>query len=437
MSPIVRWGIQLLKSSKWKACWTDKTASYALVEKCRIGKLHDEVFDKSMYMPALLDPQVINGHYARYFRAVKSVENFENCQELGVQLRKSTKMDGAKLISLLNFTVKSHKPQGEVSVRNLHCAGRYSFAGLGLWLQRQFVEKLDQVPFLIKSPAQVKQFVSKIRLTEQLSVYKFDIKEFFVSGPLEELKNDALAIFAEDSAAKRRVISETLETLLVSQFVHSAVTGRCVQVCEGSGMGLPQSGGIADAAFFTKTELPLLQPAARDAAGIVAYMRFKDDGLIFSDNQVGFRNWFQKFKAHAGYFRIICEEVVNFDPSTSHELQFLQFQIVLCANTKKVRVIPHSKSVAVPLCHSSAHSPSTKNWPVAHLRSMCQLASDEQAARETKKEITERFRKNFASPEILLKNLGNLVCRDKNGKYLLGGFRFRGTLLGFLPILEE
>ena len=132
------------------------------------------------------------------------------------------------MISQLNFTVKSHKPQ--VSVRNLHCSGRYSFKGLGLWLQKQLAGKLACIPYLITNPNQVGQFLGE-----------------FISGELESLKH--VAVFENDSVAKCKFIADTMDLLLTSQFVRSSVTGRCVQVCEGSGMGSPQS---ADAAFFIK-----------------------------------------------------------------------------------------------------------------------------------------------------------------------------------------
>ena len=401
MSPLVRWGIQLLKSSPWKACWTDKTSSYALIDRSHIASLHDDVFDKPMYMSEDRDDtRMVNGHYISYFKMAKRIELFEDSPELGAQLRKTANLPKARLVSRLSLTVKSHKPQGQVSVRNLHCSGTYSFKGIGLWVQHKLAEKLDCIPFLIKDPSQVGLMLKGIQLDNNVFVLKFDIKEFFVSGPLESLKCDAMRIFADDPVSKRRTIADAMDLLLTSQFIRSYETGRVVRVCEGSGMGLPQSGGIADAAFFCKAEKEMLTVANREQAGILAYLRFKDDGLIFSNNRIGVRHWFWNFKAKAGYFRIICDEIVRFNPLVTQELQFLQFRMVLCANTRKVRTIPHSKSVAVPLSQLSAHPPSTKNWPVAHLQSMCQLASDKLAAEETKREILTRFLTNGVSPSL-------------------------------------
>ena len=165
VSPLVRWVLSLLKSSQWKACWT-------LVDRKHIAALHHGVFDQRMYIPTTDDKQQLSKYYAKYFNLVKKIQDFEDSPELGAQLAKSPKLPDTSLISQLNFTVKSHKPQ--VSVRNLHC----------LWLQKQLAGKLACIPHLITNPNQVGQFLGEISLNEDITVYKVDIKEFFISGEL-------------------------------------------------------------------------------------------------------------------------------------------------------------------------------------------------------------------------------------------------------------
>ena len=403
MNFLVRWGIQLLRSSPWKVCWTDKTASYALLDRSLETIVHHEITSKAMYIPVVQDDYMVDGLTKKYFYLAKAIENLEQNSRLGTQLRRPVNLLGAKLVSTLSFTVKTHKDPGEVAVRNLHCSRNYSFKDIGLWLQHQLAQKLDELSHLVKNPLEVKLALKEanINLHSEIYMYKFDIKEFFLSGTIQELKQDVMKIFQGDNAEKVRIIAESLDLLLSSQFVYSKVTDQCLRVCEGSGMGLPQSGGIADAAFYTKTELEMLQPERRRKAGILAYLRFKDDGLIISENRVECLDWFQMFKAKAGYFRVICEQVARFAPEETQEVKFLQFRILLCADTRTVRVVPHSKSVAIPLSPLSAHPPSTENWPLAHLRCMCRLASDEKAAEETKQEILTRFLQSSAPQELI------------------------------------
>ena len=78
---------------------------------------------------------------------------------------------------------------------NLHCSGKYSFKGVGLWLQKRLASKLDNIPYLIKNRIQVGLLL---------------IKEFFISGPLDELQHDAMAIFENDNNATKRTIAEAM-----------------------------------------------------------------------------------------------------------------------------------------------------------------------------------------------------------------------------------
>ena len=93
---------------------------------------------------------------------------------------------------------------------NLHCSGKYSFKGVGLWLQKRLASKLDNIPYLIKNRIQVGLLLRDISLSSGVSVYKFDIKEFFISGPLNELQHDAMAIFETDNNATKRTIAEAM-----------------------------------------------------------------------------------------------------------------------------------------------------------------------------------------------------------------------------------
>ena len=93
---------------------------------------------------------------------------------------------------------------------NLHCSGKYSFKGVGLWLQKRLASKLDNIPYLIKNRIQVGLLLRDISLSSGVSVQKFDIKEFFISGPLDELQHDAMAIFENDNNATKRTIAEAM-----------------------------------------------------------------------------------------------------------------------------------------------------------------------------------------------------------------------------------
>ena len=110
----------------------------------QISTIHDDILDKQTYIPTVYDIYMVDSHVKRYFQVAHNIQILENSPELGAQLRKSTKLTGACLISRLNFTVKSHKPQGQVSVRNLHCSGKYSFQRRGVMVAKKIGQQAGQ-----------------------------------------------------------------------------------------------------------------------------------------------------------------------------------------------------------------------------------------------------------------------------------------------------
>jgi len=162
--------------------------------------------------------------------------------------------------------------------------------------------------------------------------------------------------------------------LLGSQIIRSNATPLVGRAVEGSGMGLPQSAGIADAAFLCKVEQHMLQTTVVSAAGIKLYMRYRDDIFILTNNRTGTIAWFSTF---------------------------LQFRVQMNHKSKKLRLIPYDKNTAVPLDVSSAHPPATHRWPVNHVLSVMKLATDEDASVEARETVVRKFKQNLTQPELL------------------------------------
>ena len=49
-TPLIRWGLRLLRDSNWKALPTDKTGSFVLVQNLEEAEIHQKVFEKSMWV---------------------------------------------------------------------------------------------------------------------------------------------------------------------------------------------------------------------------------------------------------------------------------------------------------------------------------------------------------------------------------------------------
>ena len=357
----------------------------------------------TMYVHVADDRYVMDMWYKSYLKAVKSVQKLENDDALAAQLRKTTRLPGARLSSRLSVTVKTTKPQGEVSVRNLHCSSGYAFKGLGVWLQRQLMRKLSELQHLAQSAVEVSRRVKQlgVRLDTNHRLVRIDIREFFVCGGLRELAEEALKAFDEDGNPKKVVMKEVVDALLGSQFVRSQAANLMYQVIEGSGMGLPQSAGIADSAFYFKAEKGMVEKDTLESVGIDLLLRFRDDILILASSYEKFLTWFQKLKNKAGFFKLQCEEIVRFSEVEDKEVQFLQFRVQMNAKSRRLRLIPHSKNISMPLESTSAHAPAVHKWPKKHVEAMCNLATDQSAREEAKSSIMAKFRQHLAPEDVL------------------------------------
>ena len=261
MNPLVRWGLKLLKQSCWKVLLADKTGGYVLVHRDNLPAIHDMVLDKPMYKgfgsrQDFVQSYTFHNHCQEYYKIVKRIERYTQDGALGNQLRRSLKVDNPRLLSTLKVAVKTHKEQGAISVRNLHCSTCYAFRGLGLWIQRQLDYRLASVPFVVQSVHEVvpRLAANGACLDSNHFLVKFDIRDFFVCGDLADLATDAMGMFDDVDLKNRSIFHDALWLLLGSQYVHSPSTGVVAQVVQGSGMGLSQSAGIADAAFYCRAE---------------------------------------------------------------------------------------------------------------------------------------------------------------------------------------
>jgi hypothetical protein len=107
------------------------------------GILHSSDYrllhDVAEVCPTLLTKQYI----ALSYRVAKTLK----CDRTGVEIRKSLRIPRACIISNLATTVKTHKPQGAVEHRNLHCIPKNLFGGLGLWVNSIVYEYLNSCPY--------------------------------------------------------------------------------------------------------------------------------------------------------------------------------------------------------------------------------------------------------------------------------------------------
>ena len=251
---IVKLGLRQLAASEFTPAKTDKTGSYVLVRRVAFPKLHEAVLRSRTYREYAENEASLNTFRKRYFGLVKIIAEEEG-EELAMEIRKTMRMPENSLVAKLQVTVKTHKGQGEVSLRGIHASTSYSFGGLGSWLAYRIDQFLRSLPHLLFSVFDVSKHLEAIRIEEGAALVKVDIKDFFVSGNHEELVRDSTdAVRALLQTDNVQLFTEVVRLLLATQFVESKQAGVKKQVVEGSGMGLPQSSALMDLVFYWLAE---------------------------------------------------------------------------------------------------------------------------------------------------------------------------------------
>ena len=90
--------------------------------------------------------------------------------------------------------IKSHKPDGEVGVRNIHASSMNKREGLSWWVSRELQGPLTGHTWFLTSSAQL---VADIKTAAEDSGYfvKLDVRDFFMTGTPSELKDSIKVLF--------------------------------------------------------------------------------------------------------------------------------------------------------------------------------------------------------------------------------------------------
>ena len=135
-------------------------------------------------------------------------------------------------------------------------------------------------------------------------------------------------------------------------------------------MGLPHSGGVAEAALVTASENELMSTLPEHK--IDFYCRFKDDILIIFNDAAKLHTFINKLRGGGHPFSIGCEEI------SSHRIQFLEVLISHAQTHFEVRPQYKKSKLNVPILSSTSschHKNVHASWPVAQMTARLGLCS--------------------------------------------------------------
>eukprot|EP00959_Pyramimonas_sp_CCMP1952_P087403 1828707-Pyramimonas_sp.AAC.1 len=178
-----------------------------------------------------------------------------------------------------------------------------------------------------------------------------------MSGDFESLSGAAVQILPP--GPRRDLVHEVLMWLLENQFVTCACApDRAWQVRKGSGMGLPHSGPVAEAAFYVLVEKPWASrsEALEVAFNIRFYCRFKDDIFavarrVGAENHLAAHYFLRGVQTRARrIFDVVLESI------SAREVVFLSLRVF--KRSGQICVVPKARDVSSPvLDHTSATTP--------------------------------------------------------------------------------
>jgi len=137
------------------------------------------------------------------------------------------------------------------------------------------------------------------------------------------------------------------------------------KVVNGSGMGLTHSPRVAEAAFLTRCEIPMLSNNDKSKFGVRWYFRFKGDTIIkFGDPKEKWHEFFSLLKQEASPFEIECTAV------SRSSIEYLELELCNCDGMLVSR--PRFKQTKLQgpiLAMDSDHHPKVlANWQSTYIK---------------------------------------------------------------------
>lgn len=319
---LTTFALKVLKSSEWRIMKNDKEGGWAVLKESQLVEVHKKLLSSACYCPIAWNDERSQSIIAWHSKVALDVVQLELNRLDGIEsmsedeIKESRRLMKQSLNKSLRDSkirakvlplCKSHKDEGEVSVRAVHSLPGFAFESLARWLICEIRKITAGLPHLIKHSAQVVESLSDFKEDGWFFV-KMDIKDFYVIGQRDWLAKRLSEAFPEDL---RDVVYRVTRFLVFNQFVYSDVLDESFEVSTGFGIGMIHAGDCADLLFHHLAERHFVNRLA--AFGIARYFRFRDDSLMIarsgSNRGLGAKALVSAMRVNAEQFELKTEEV--------------------------------------------------------------------------------------------------------------------------------
>ena len=192
------------------------------------------VFETSGYYEEC-DPEephessALKGYRSLSTRISKLEPDQSSQASMAVAINRSWRGD-RRFYSNLITNIKSHKPDGEVGVRNIHASSMNKREGLSRWVSRELQGPLTGHTWLLTSSAQLVADIKTVAAEDSDYFVTLDVRDFEMTGTPFELK-DSIEVLLPPGP-RCRLLCEAVEYLLSSEYLVSNFrSGTCFSCC--------------------------------------------------------------------------------------------------------------------------------------------------------------------------------------------------------------
>ena len=423
--PLVKFALRRISDSGMAILRADKDSSFVLVERGDYNFAARTLLQGIHYSPAVLSDEQYEAIAEEYTRlsaeiCTAVVEKYDKDTAIGLNfalIRDLQRAGFKRFLYRLKLQVKTHKAPGKIVARQLHCGSNHPFAPMMRFLGRYLRAEVNKHGHIIRNTRHLIESLSKIRIGSMCTLVKLDIKDFFMSGRHDDLVRAVEKCFTDDFG---RTLAAVTRFLLANQYIDNEAEGsELFKVDIGSGMGCIHSGDLSDLCFYVLVECGyILDPGIREALGIVAYFRFKDDILLVMNcDEDGVQECVESIRQRAEYFIVTIDEISTtsvdmLDITLSKDRSWISSGLLHISHYVK------PTATGKFLSSDSVHPRSTHlGWPLARIPHF-------KLCNTTKHDYYESCVKFY-----------NKLARDSPGHSALQGFKYR--FLGIQPQSQD
>ena len=175
--PIVRAALRQLKNLDYYVIPNDKQAGYSLISRSDVATAERASLKASVYQPINIRTVDFPAKVKTYRSIARRVGKQLDAKNVEVAILSSLK-DGIA-VTALGYSCKTHKEQGEVSLRVIHKGLKPCWEGLSMWVHKLIMPVLNLVEFLAKDSHETAKHLRGCRASNSAKVVSIDLKDFF------------------------------------------------------------------------------------------------------------------------------------------------------------------------------------------------------------------------------------------------------------------